>query len=328
MAMTVTVTGSGPAPVVTALAVAVLTGAAATQNGVTASNGAVSGTPDLAVTPGSTGGYVYGAMLTYPATVAYTATAATTYTANTFDTAVTNCGYGILHSTAKTTASTPVTLGATAPGSITAGSIALAEVKASGTLAIDASTPAGVTGHAGASLVTASFTPPAGSLLVTGASGMDNTAGAIALAVTDSSGLSWTRLVLASGTGNGAAAVWVAVVPSGPAVSLVPPPVPQLFLPPGAQGPGRFTPWLPWEDARPQVAWNAVVIISATASGGGAVPGALVPGAAAPGTQAGGGAVLVTARAAFPAPVVTVTASPSPGTRPPGNCAWVRSSYY
>lgn len=107
------------------------------------------------------------------------------------------------------TSGTPITMGTTAP---TANKQVWAsyEVPASGgtTPAIDGSTPA-VAISATGSVTTASFTPPAGSVLVAMTSGNNAQQSAV---ISDSQGLTWTKRSSTFGSG-GNADVWTATVP-------------------------------------------------------------------------------------------------------------------
>jgi hypothetical protein len=97
----------------------------------------------------------------------------------------------------------------------TAGGAALLEILPSGTITEDGSSPAAVYNAAGASVTTASFTPPAGSLLVAMVGADANTS--TVLTVSDSSSLTWTQQVVAQTTGALYAGVWTAQVPAGDA---------------------------------------------------------------------------------------------------------------
>jgi len=108
------------------------------------------------------------------------------------------------------TASTPATLGASAPAADKK-DWASYEVRPSGagTPARDASTPA-VAVSATNTATTASFTPPSGAVLA--ALGTTNVWSSTAPAVTDSSGLTWTRRAWFAG-GGGMTALFTATVP-------------------------------------------------------------------------------------------------------------------
>jgi hypothetical protein len=202
-----------------ALTVRVVTGQAASPAGATASSVAVT-TPQLAITPSGSGSWVYGASQLDTATAAFTPAANTAFSANQYWSGD-EITFGTFRSSGTTTASTPVTLGATAPaGAAGATGIALLEILANGTLAEDPSTPAPAYTTTAETVSTASFTPPPGSLLVamvssdfTGTANQDMT-----MVVSDSSGLTWTRQVTAAftaGTGTfQGCTIWTAPVPS------------------------------------------------------------------------------------------------------------------
>jgi hypothetical protein len=209
VAMTVTMTGGGR----TALTVIVLTGASASQPGATTTAALVT---EISITPQASGSLVYGSYMDRDSSYPYTAySAATTIL---FDA---DSGFGAeavaFRSSAVTTASTPVTLGLTAQGSESNTEvIALAEILASGTLAVDASTPppvppSGSGNFAGASQTTASFSPPAGSLLVAIAESETS-----APTISSSPSLTWTEQVAESNSGVAYASVWTAPYTSAP----------------------------------------------------------------------------------------------------------------
>ena len=209
-AITVTLSGStGTA----ALAVKVLTGAAASQPGDVVSDTTAA---SAAITPAGNGSLVYGAYQTFigsGASYPYSVTGATQVIS---DAANGSARQAVnLRSTATTTAGTPVTLGVVAEGGESSFSLALCEILASGTLAEDASSPATVplsgasTMTPVSSLTTASFSPPAGALLVA----MGST-GSGTPTISDSSGLTWTKQASAVASSI-SAAVWTAQIAGG-----------------------------------------------------------------------------------------------------------------
>lgn len=213
-AITVTATQTGGSTKNgTGLYVEVVTGAAKTQNGATATNDTTITTPQLSITPNASGSWVYAALSNRAAATAYTANASTTLDMNLTD-ATNTVTYGAGRTTATTTAATPVTVGASAPTE-TAGTlgIALAEIlNATGkTLAKDASTPAAVDNTAGLGVTTGWFIPPAGSLLVATVSTDWAGAGAVQITMSDTWGLQWTKLAQSSTTGT--TAVYIARMP-------------------------------------------------------------------------------------------------------------------
>jgi hypothetical protein len=119
------------------------------------------------------------------------------------------------------TASSAVTLGATTPtGAWT--TYSAYEVQNSGGWAIDGSSPAQAT--SGSSPVTsASFTPPAGAVLVA-VLGYPPTAAAQSPAISDTSGLglTWTQQVINQGTNHGLVAIWTATIPGAAASGAMP----------------------------------------------------------------------------------------------------------
>jgi hypothetical protein len=215
MAITVTATASGTGSANgLALCVKVLTGAASTQNGATATSALVTA-PELAVTsPHATGSWVYGAVSSGVGSTAFSGTTAATQAfEENFSDTTNAAAYGLFRSAGTTTSGTSTgLLGATNPTG-TAGliSIALAEILASGTLAEDASSPAVPTPTKTAkTLTTASFTPAANSILMASVSADYAGTGAVAMAVSDSGSLyNWTQL---AGLTINLASVWIGVL--------------------------------------------------------------------------------------------------------------------
>jgi len=216
MAITVTATqtGAGGTDNGIALTVKVITGQAASPIG-TVANTITATTPELAITPSGTGSLVYGAVVNAAADTTFTAAGTTTFSANISDT-TNGLAYGTIRSTSTTTSGTPVTLGATAPTE-TSGflGVALCEILKLTTLAEDASSPAVVDSLTAITVTTASFTPPAGSLLVAMVScnGSANNVNSMVMSVT-TSGVTWTsRAIAALSTGSATyqlASVWTA----------------------------------------------------------------------------------------------------------------------
>lgn len=212
MARTVTATQTAGTRNGILLRVFVLTGAAAVagQNGdkKTQSGAAAH---QVTLTPGATGSRIYGA-ITDGTNATVPANSGTTMVDNSVDNTNTYC-YATCKSTSLTTAGVNVTNFGTAASF--QGGIAAAEIKKSGTLAEDASAPAVASTTAGTSVTSASFTPPAGALLVALVASDGAVAAATNVSVSDSGGLTWTALAEAHTSGNGYAGVWIADVPSG-----------------------------------------------------------------------------------------------------------------
>ena len=212
MAMTVTATAGGVVSNGLGVAVKVLTGGAAAQPGNT--HGSTQPTQNLygdAITPTFTGSLVYGAFLgNFAANWTPFSGATAAFIQNTSNGA-SGLEYIALKSAATTTAATPVTLGcssSTANGI----SLSLCEIKAAGTLAEDASAPAASGFLAATTWTSASFTPPAGVVLVVMVSS-NGGAGVTTMAVSDTSGLTWTEQVHQNTSGDGYSGVWTAVTP-------------------------------------------------------------------------------------------------------------------
>lgn len=222
--MTVTATASGSqASAGVALSVRVLTGAAAVQAGATVHNEALA-VPNMAITPLSDGSVVYGAVANGLAASFTQRDAATTIFQNIGD-SVTNEGYLIFRGTNPTSHGVAQTLGASAPGAGGQMLGVLAEIQAATgkTIAEDASSPAAVFVDA-LTASTAGFTPPGGAVLVAIVSLNYNNASTpnVAVALSDSTGLTWTQVIGNSGPGGqDLCSVWIA----GASTGVAPPPI-------------------------------------------------------------------------------------------------------
>ena len=196
------------------LQVEVLTGAtlAGTPATVTASaayNGSITTT--------QTGSYVLGALSNLVASTSFTASAGCTI----INQASINAG-GAQAGAFRTTSGTggspgPTTVGSSTTFAGTYGMVAV-EIIPSGTIAFDASTPAVVSSATLTSFTTASFTPPAGSLLVAILVTTGNFSSTACVATVSSSpGLIWSEQVHFTGDESGTDAyigVWTAPVPA------------------------------------------------------------------------------------------------------------------
>ena len=193
--------------------------------------------------------------------------------------------FGTFRYNGTTTASSAVTAGASAPTE-TSGLLfwAAAEILASGTLAEDASSPSAVSTTSATTLSTASFTPPAGSLIVAQVS--SNYTGSGTLTMTVSGGtLTWVQL---AGETLNLASVWVAQVPAAPVLSAPPP---SRLIPPGLFTPMTFVsappppkpapppPWPDYDIGSGSEAGSVTADVIGTDSGSGADSGSEVPGA-------------------------------------------------
>jgi hypothetical protein len=282
MAITVTAAQGGSTGNGILLRVKVLTGQAASPIGANASKANTAAAAlDTSITTTVTGSYVYGAVESAVAG-SLTAAAGTTLFDNVND--PTN---GEQYGTCRTT-STTGTPGATTVGATTSaiGDVALLEILAGTGLTEDASSPAPASTTATTTITSASFTPPAGSLLVAMVAS-DGGTGTVTVTVSDSSSLTWTQRANAAGTHTGYAGVWTAPVP------------PPIIATAAAAGAGSVTAanFGPW---------------TAAASGAGAVTGTTVVGVipAAPAILPGGSPAGV-----IPASVTSVPILPgsSPG---------------
>lgn len=212
-ALTVTATQGGGTSAGMLLRVKVLTGAALAQTEATvASSTALNGT----ITTTVTGSIVYGALSGDAAAGAFSAEPLCTLTDNFHDTS-----NGEYYGSFRTTSATG-TPGSTLVGSTTANAnrnLAAAEILPNGTIAEDASAPAVATTMTATAVTTASFTPPAGSLLVAIVPSDGAAGGTLTTMTVSGGGLTWTELVHAASASTCYAGVWVAQVPAGGAAT-------------------------------------------------------------------------------------------------------------
>src|SRR5579864_7639831 len=216
MAITVTATQGGSTAAGMALRVFVLTQAAATQNGATTNNlflGVTSFTQSITTT--QTGSRVYGASAPTPSGT-MTAAALTTLVDSVAD-STNNEQYVTFKATSLTGTPGATTLGFTA-ATASSGPFAQAEIKTAGTLTEDASGPAVASTTSLTAVTTASFTPPAGSLLVALVAS-DGGTGTTTMALSDTGGHTWAELVKNNAVAGDYAGVWIAQIAAGGAVS-------------------------------------------------------------------------------------------------------------
>jgi hypothetical protein len=257
--LTVTATQGGGTFQGMLLRVKVLTGAAiaASQTGGTV---VTSTTYGASLTTTVTGSVVYGALTA--GSGGFTAEPLCTLIDN-YNDGTNFEQYGSFRTTSATGTPGSTLVGASAPA-YTLGGMAAAEILPSGTIAEDASAPAVVTSNTLTALTTASFTPPAGSLIVVMIGSDGDGASTTTMTVTDTGGgLTWIPLAQANAGNQEYAGVWIAQVPAaGPATPPTPPArIPQ--LPPGwfpgsaavTQDPGGipFYPEPPPADATPAI---------------------------------------------------------------------------
>lgn len=211
-----------------ALRVFVLTGAkpvASQTGGVNSTNFATTTTNFTAsITTTQTGSRVYGAISHSPQSTDSGA-AATTIVDNIND-SVNGEEYVTYKATSVTGTPGATTLGITLSGTAAGGPLAMAEILTSGTLAEDASGPAVVSVLGSGStltVTTASFNPPAGSLLVALVPS-NGGASQVTMTVTDNLGthLNWHEQVKTNVAGNDYAGVWIADVPGAAPAGLLP----------------------------------------------------------------------------------------------------------
>lgn len=206
-AITVTAAESGTTFNGILLRLRVLTSVAASQAGAgtgTKSSGS-SVALNAAIMTTVAGSQVYGAIAEVGGTTLVAAAGSTIVDS------VTDGANGAVYGTCRTTSAT-VTPGATTVGSSTVlpGGVAVLEVLPNGTITEDASSPAVVSTTAAPTITTASFTPPAGSLLVAMVSA--DASVATIITVSDSSSLIWTQQVVAQSAGALYAGVWTAQI--------------------------------------------------------------------------------------------------------------------
>lgn len=204
------------------LAVVVLTGANTTSPaGRTGTSTSLP--PNFSITPEFTGSLIFGGWSISETVNQWPYTAFSAATTILQEAADSNGGKHnvALESAATTTAGTPVTMGVTATGNELAAAQVLCEIAPNGTLAVDASTPAVVpaSGSAAlsslASISTASFTPPPGSLLV--AIIINQNGGTVTAAqVSSTPALTWTIAVQVR-SGAVATGIATAAIPGAPA---------------------------------------------------------------------------------------------------------------
>jgi len=219
--LTVTATQGGSAFQGLGLQVKVLTGAepAASQAGGTGT-AAGSAANQVSVTTTQTGSYVYVALSEgEPATAAAGCTILGSYS----DAVNGGEWYGAIRTVSATGTPGAVTVG----GNLTSGAsfvdIAAAEILAATSIAEDASSPVYAATSTATAITTASFSPPAGSLLVAivasdgAADGVSDTT----MSVADTMSLTWTPLAQAADPSTCYAGIFVADVPA--AAGTVPP---------------------------------------------------------------------------------------------------------
>src|SRR5450631_1222509 len=189
--MTVTAQQGGSVNNGIRVAIKVLTGAAALQNGNTATQSCDFSSPaahQAALTTTVTGSQVYGALVS-DGTTAFTAHAGTTLAQ------VTDSTNSLVYADCRTTSATgtpgSVTVGASAPS--TGGGCALAEILSDGTtLTEDPSAPAVALDTGAAQVTTAAFAPPGGALLVAQISAAGG--GSVETMTVFGGGVTWTPL--------------------------------------------------------------------------------------------------------------------------------------
>jgi len=205
--MTVTAAQGGSTANGLAVEVVVLAGAAAVQNGATASQSGVGG-KFASLTTTVTGSVVYGA-LSYGSNTAPTPESSCTIRSDTGD-GVNGEHYVTFRTTSPTGTPGLVTVGAPAPSGIGGGMAAL-EVLPNGFLGEDPSAPPVASTTSATSVTTMPFVPPGGALLVALVAS-DGGSGPTTMAVSGG-GVTWTEVVAADASSQDYAGVWAAVAP-------------------------------------------------------------------------------------------------------------------
>lgn len=195
MAVTVTATSSGAGSTAgIMLGARVVLNAKSTQAGTTV-NSTTATTAQLAITPGTSGNWVYGVAGRGDAATAFTSLDANTTSIANAQQATLGANWGIYRSTSGTTTSS-TTYGWAAP-TITSGDlfIVAAEIQFTGTPSEDASTPAVVSTQVAQTITTASFSPPAGAAIVACVLTEWTGSGAVTVALSDSnSAYTWSQV--------------------------------------------------------------------------------------------------------------------------------------
>lgn len=174
-------------------------------------------THEASITPAYTGSWAVSAEINYASSTPVAAAGNTAIDAvsDTVADPSQSYGWGTYQSTGTLTSGTPFTAGSTDSSN---GGVAVLEVPPTGTISIDASSPASVStvtlGVGATSVTTATFTPPPGTLLLALVTAAGTPAGQAAMTVTDSYGLTWTEAVSATAAGNGYAGIWYAYAPT------------------------------------------------------------------------------------------------------------------
>lgn len=216
MAFTVTANTSGGSTPHMSLKAVVLT-SAIEAGGASVNNTASSGAPNFSLTPNFTGGHPFFAIYdgTGGSSGQYTASTNNTLLDNTIGNQLDAFCDG--HYSGSTTASTPVTVGCSAPSGSDTQLWAAYEIKPNGTVTIDGSTPAVATAATSA-VTTASFTPPNGSVICLLITINSSSGTAIVSSISDTSGLglTWTQRANEGVAANGTASIYTTTIPGTP----------------------------------------------------------------------------------------------------------------
>jgi hypothetical protein len=170
---------------------------------------------NCSITTTVTGSMVFGAVSNLTANATFTAESGTTILTDFADTTHT-AEYGSFRTTSTTGTPGPTTVGSSTTFNTNYGCCALEILASGGTLTIDGSSPAVVDSATLTSLTTASFTPPAGTLLVAMLVADGAFAGTQVATVSSTPSLMWTERInvnAAEAGLSGYLGVWTATIP-------------------------------------------------------------------------------------------------------------------
>ena len=217
MAFTVTVTNTS-----TGAYTGVLVRVLVLDNAVLAATPATAKAADVfnvSITTTTVNSMVYGSVLNYNAQVTFTPEGNCTFLDNVPDSG-NGTQYGSFYTTSPTSSPAPTTVGASGTGA--AGSISAIEVLPVGGTApsTDASSPGSpFTTTSATALTTASFTPPAGKLIVVLALVDGGTGGTGSASISDTSGLGLTWAPYAIAAGPPWTGIWTTTMPGAGTVT-------------------------------------------------------------------------------------------------------------
>lgn len=199
------------------LQVLVLNGAAAATSQPGGTGHDIVGGCTVPITTTTAGSVIYGAAMCDDALAMTFESNSTPFSGalpNPFHDTTNDNYYATWYTAATVTPGGPTNYGCSASG---AGSACGAEILPNGTITIDASSPAMVETNNAETIQTASFVPPAGTLLVALVPSDGTGSGVTTMSVTSSPSLTWTELINSNAGDYEYTGVWIAQVPAGPA---------------------------------------------------------------------------------------------------------------